>query len=142
MIVAEDLRLARGALAVQTVSSISFWDCRLTKKEFILLVTATLVAAALHLAPVLHSGLGTILTYLLPAVSYFSPLTSFFFFGLQPVSSFPGRFAPQPRTSGRPGMVACCPALLPHRVNLRNLWFLWPVLPFLIWFALLTGQVG
>jgi len=117
----------------------SFWDCRLTKKEFILLVAVTLLAAALHMAPVLHSSLGTILTYLLPAVSYFSPMTSFFFFACSQFLPFP---AGSPHNPAQAGVLVWLPVVLLcyHRVDLRNWWRLWPVLPWLVWFAVLTGE--
>jgi O-antigen ligase len=124
---------------VPAVSGLAFWNCELTRLELVLLPAAILLAAALHLAPVLHSSLGTVLTYLLPAISYFAPLTSFFFFACSQFLPFP---ADSPHNPAQAGVLVWLPVILLRyrRVNLRNLPQLWPVLPWLVWFALLTGQ--
>lgn len=117
----------------------AFWDCRLTRRELFLLVIVTALAAALHLAPVLHSSLGIVIIYLLPVVAYFSPMTSFFFFACSQFLPFP---AGSPHNPAQSGVLVWLPVILIcyHRVNLRGWWRLWPILPWVLWFVMLTGQ--
>lgn len=117
----------------------SFWDCRLKKYEVILLGAVVFLAAALHLSPVLHSGLGLVLTYLLPAISYLSPVTGFFFIACSQFLPFP---AGSPNNPAQAGVLVWLPVILLryHRVNLSGVWRLWPVLPWLLWFMMLTGE--
>jgi O-antigen ligase len=116
-----------------------FWNCRLTLRETVLLFAVTLIAAAMHLAPVLHSSLGVALIYALPGVSYLSPLTSFFFFACSQFVPFP---AGSPHNPAQAGVLVWLPVVLLnyHRINLRGWWQMWPVLPWLVWLAILTGQ--
>jgi O-antigen ligase len=117
----------------------AFWNCQLTSREFFLLVGVILLAAALHLAPVLHSALGTVLTYVLPAIAYASPMTAFFFFACSQFLPFP---AGSPNNPAQAGVLVWLPVVLLcyHRVKLTGLTRLWPVLPLLVWYAVLTGQ--
>lgn len=116
-----------------------FWNCRLTHRELVLLITVTLLAAALHMAPVLHSGLGTVLTYALPAIAYASPMTAFFFFACSQFLPFP---AGSPNNPAQAGVVVWLPVILLcyHRVKLTGVSRLWPVLPWLIWYFILTRE--
>jgi O-antigen ligase len=116
----------------------AFWNCRLTNRELTLLIAVTLLGAALHMAPVLHSGLGTVLTYALPAIAYASPMTAFFFFACSQFLPFP---AGSPNNPAQAGVLVWLPVILLcyHRVNLSGLKRLWPVLPWLIWVEVLTG---
>jgi hypothetical protein len=116
-----------------------FWDCRLTKTEWWLLAGVVGCAVLLHLGPVLHSALGVPLLYLLGVAAYFSPTTGFLFIAC-------GQFLPFPETSlnnpAQVGVLVWLPVVLLryHRVHLEGVWRLWPILPFLIWFAVLTGE--
>jgi O-antigen ligase len=116
-----------------------FWDCHLSRYEWALLAISSLLAAALHLGPVLHSGLGTLLVYALAGVSYLSPVTGFFFIAC-------GQFVPFPEGSShnpaQVGVLVWLPVVLLryHRLKLDSAWRLWPVLPWLLWFVLLTGE--
>lgn len=120
-------------------TSSGFWDLRLTKVEIGLLALVATLAAAMHLGPVLHSGLGTPLLYVLAAVSYLSPVTGFFFVAC-------GQFLPFPEGSvhnpAQVGVLVWLPVVLLryHRVNLQGAWRLWPVLPWLVWYLVLTGE--
>jgi hypothetical protein len=117
----------------------AFWDCELTRREVVLLISVTFLAAVLHLAPVLHSAVGTVIVYLLPAVAYLSPMTSFFFFACSQFIPFPEG---SPHNPAQSGVLVWLPVILLcyHRVNLKQWWRLWPVLPWLLWFVMLTGQ--
>jgi O-antigen ligase len=116
-----------------------FWDCRLTKFETVLLTLVALMAAALHLGPVLYSKLGLILTYLLPAIAYLSPMTGFFFIACSQFLPIP---AGSPHNPAQAGVLVWLPVILLRyrRVNLRGVWRLWPVLPWLIWYWVLTQE--
>jgi O-antigen ligase len=118
----------------------SFWNCQFTKLEFVLLAVAAFIAAASHLAPVLHSGLGILLTYGLPAVAYLSPVTGFFFIGCNQFIPFPEG---SPHNPAQAGVLVWLPVILLryHRLNLNGAWRLWPVLPFLVWLMVLTGEM-
>src|SRR5258708_7933758 len=82
----------RPAGASDVTTSSRFWDLGLTKAEIALLGLVAALAAAMHLGPVLHSGLGTPLLYVLAAVSYLSPVSGFFFVAC-------GQFLPFPEGS-------------------------------------------
>ena len=104
-----------------------------------LLLAVIALAAALHLGPVLHSGLGTVLTYALPAVAYLSPVTGFFFIACSQFVPFPEGSLHNPAQAG---VLVWLPIILLryHRLNLNRVWRLWPVLPWLLWFMVLTGE--
>lgn len=116
-----------------------FWDCGLTRSEVWLLAGVVGCAVLLHLGPVLHSAVGVPLLYLLGMVSYLSPVSGFLFIAC-------GQFLPFPEASphnpAQVGVLVWLPVVLLryHRVRLDGVWRLWPVLPFLIWFMMLTGE--
>jgi hypothetical protein len=116
-----------------------FWDCSLTHGEVMLLVSVVGCAVLLHLGPVLHSALGVPLLYLLAIASYLNPTTGFLFIAC-------GQFLPFPETSlnnpAQIGVLVWLPVVLLryHRVQLAGVWRLWPVIPFLVWLAVLTGE--
>jgi hypothetical protein len=105
----------------------------------VLLFSVVAFAAALHLSPVLHSSLGTILMYALPGVAYLSPVTGFFFIACSQFVPFPGN---SPHNPAQAGVLVWLPVILLryHRVNLTGVWRLWPVLPWLAWFWVLTME--
>jgi O-antigen ligase len=111
----------------------------LSRLEIVLLITVVTLASAIHLGPVLHSGIGIPMLYVLAAISYLSPVTGFFFIAC-------GQFLPFPEgSSNNPaqvGVIVWLPVILLryHRVNLHGTWCLWPVLPWLLWYLLLTGE--
>jgi O-antigen ligase len=104
-----------------------------------LLAVVTALAGAMHLRPVLYSALGVPLTYLLAAISFLSPVTGFFFIACGQFLPFPEG---SPHNPAQAGVLVWLPMILLryHRVNLHGAWRLWPVLPWLVWFALLTGE--
>lgn len=118
---------------------LAFWDCHFNKQEMALLLAVIGLAAALHLRPVLHSGLGTVLMYVLPAVAYLSPVTGFFFIACSQFVPFPEG---SPHNPAQAGVLVWLPIILLryHRLNLNGVWRLWPVLPWLVWCWVLTQE--
>ena len=127
----------RAASSDQAGVNSFFGGFQLKKPEIALLALVVFLAAALHLGPVLHSGLGVVLTYLLPALSYLSPLTGFFFIACSQFLPFPES---SPHNVAQAGVLVWLPMILLryHRLNLHGVWRLWPVLPWLVWFFMLT----
>jgi len=58
---------------------------------------------------------------------------------VQPVVPFP---AGSPHNPAQAGVLVWLPVVLLRykRLNLQGVWRLWPVLPWLIWFMVLTGE--
>ncbi len=129
----------RSGVTSVTAQELAFWECRLTKREIALLIAVAFLAATLHLAPVLHSAIGTPLTYAVPALAYLSPVSSYFFFACAQFLPFP---AGSPHNPAQAGVLVWLPMTLLayHRLNLKGVWRLWPVLPWLCWYAVLTGE--
>jgi O-antigen ligase len=117
----------------------AFWDCNLSTLEWLLLLVGCMLGIALHLAPVLHSGLGVPMIYATAAISYFSPVSGFFYIAC-------GQFLPFPEGSShnpaQAGVLVWLPVILLryHTINLSGLWRFWPVLPWLLYVMLLTGD--
>jgi hypothetical protein len=116
-----------------------FWDCRLSLGETLLLGGVFVCALLLHLAPILHSAIGIPVLYLLAAASYLSPVTGFLFIAC-------GQFLPFPESSlhnpAQVGVLVWLPVILLryHRVKLTGISKLWPVLPWLVWYEVLTNE--
>src|ERR1043165_603194 len=98
-----------------------------------------MLAVGMHLGPVLHSSVGIPLLYILAAISYLSPVTGFFFISCCQFLPFPEG---SPHNPAQIGVLVWIPmALLRyHRLSLNGASRLWPVLPWLIWLAILTGE--
>jgi O-antigen ligase len=132
-----------------------FWNCRLSRVEWGLFGLAVMLTVALHLTPVQNSGLGWGLLVILAGVCCLSPVTGFFFIGACSVLPF-GDAATNEilRTVGITGEENLGPSpakigiivwffvtlVRYRRFSLRGITGLWPVLPWLIWFAVLTGE--
>jgi hypothetical protein len=114
-----------------------YWDCRLSWFEISLLICATVLAVALHLSPILHSSLAIPSTVLFGAISYLSPVSGFFFVATTQFLPYPegARFNP-----AQIGVLIWLPVVLLRyrRLSLGKLSLLWPVLPWLVWYWVLT----
>ncbi len=116
-----------------------YWDCRLSWFEIGLLICATALAVALHLSPVLNSSLAIPLTALYGAISYLSPVSGFFFVATTQFLPFPEGARFNPAQIG--GLIWLPVVLLRYqRLSLGKLWLLWPVLPWFVWFWVLTQE--
>ncbi len=116
-----------------------FWWCELTLREKVILALGAFLAICLHLEPILHSSLGTVLIYIFAAISFATPLTGFFFIACSQFLPFPEG---SPHNPAQAGVLVWIPAALLayRRLDLKKAWLLWPVLPFLIWTVVLTGE--
>ena len=135
-------------------AAVSYWNCRLTGREMILLAAAICLSLALHLTPVLEGGLGLPLIIALAATCFLSPFTGFFFIGACSILPFPEAMANEiMRTEGTMGPeLGSSPAKIGiivwffviliryRRISLTGITKLWPVLPWLIWFTVITGE--
>ncbi len=128
------IRVSRDQSAVEP-----YWDCRLSWFEISLLICATVLAVALHLSPILNSSLAIPLTALFGAISYLSPVSGFFFAATTQFLPFPEgtRFNP-----AQIGVLIWLPVVLLRyqRLSLGKIGLLWPVLPWLVWFWVLTQE--
>jgi hypothetical protein len=117
----------------------AYWNCRLSRLEISLLICATALAVALHLGPILNSSLAIPLTALFGAISYLSPVSGFFFVATTQFLPFPEGARLNP---AQIGVLIWLPVVLLRyqRVSLGKLWLLWPVLPWLVWFWVLTQE--
>ena len=136
--------------------STAFWNCRLNLIEWLLLAAAFNVALALHLTPVLAAGLGNYLIILMAVICFCSPFTGFFFIGCCSVLPFGDAMANEIiRTVGlttTAAEVGPAPAKIGiyvwgimtivryRRFSLKGWTELWPVLPWLVWYMILSGE--
>jgi O-Antigen ligase len=137
------------------VNANAYWNCRLTRPEWLLLAAVFGLSVAMHLTPVLDGGLGKPVLVLLAALSFLSPVSGFFFIGACSVLPFPEALANEiVRTQGSSSGegLGTAPAkigvymwfivtfLRYGGLRLKGLAGFWPVLPWLGWFWLLSGE--
>jgi hypothetical protein len=93
----------------------------------------------IHLDPILHSPFALPLTVVLAAMCYLSPVTGFLFIACSQYLPFPEEASLNP---SQIGFLVWLPVVLFRysRVRLTGLWRLWPVLPCLTWYMLMTGD--
>jgi hypothetical protein len=93
----------------------------------------------IHLEPILHSRFALPLTLLLATVCYQSPVSGFLFIACSQYLPFPEE---APLNPSQIGFLVWLPVVLFRysRVRLTGLWRLWPALPCLSWYMLMTGE--
>ena len=134
----------------------SFWQCALKPVEIALLALGFLGALALHLDPVLNSGLAKPLLFALGVLCFLSPVSGFFFLAacaILPTASAEqyalARFLEETGDSTG-GMIdsgtkyafyswVLAVPLRYQRLRLRGIGVMWPILPWLLWMMLTNG---
>ena len=122
-----------------SVSSVRFWDLAAAQRDWLLLAFGALCCGALHLSPVLNSGLALPLTAAMAAACYLSPLSAFFFLGCNQFLPFSEGSAYNP---AQIGVVVWLPVVFLRygQVNLAGFrHFVW-IIPWVGWHALMTGE--
>jgi hypothetical protein len=117
----------------------SYWNLSLTWDEVVLLGSAVVLILIIQLQPILQSRFALPLAGLLAAICFLSPVTGFLFIACSQFLPFPEEASLNP---SQIGFLVWLPVVLFRyfRVRLTGLWRLWPVLPWLIWYMLMTGD--
>ena len=117
----------------------SYWDLRPTLIEWLLLVSSFVLIVTIHLEPILQSPFALPLTGVLAALCYLSPMTGFLFIACSQYLPFPEA---SPLNPSQLGFFVWLPVALFRysRIRLTGFWRIWPVLPCLIWYMLMTGD--
>jgi hypothetical protein len=93
----------------------------------------------LQIKPIRHSALARPLIGLMATVCWLTPTTSFFYIACAQFLPFPDGAALNPAQIGLVTWLAVTIAVY-RRIDLRGLSLLWPVLPWLVWHWLMTGE--
>ena len=116
-----------------------FWNVALTRLERWILPLCLVMAMALQIKQVLHSALAMPLIGLMATLCWTTPTTAFFYIACAQFLPFPEGVALNPAQIGVVTWVAVS-LVRYRRINLAGLSLLWPVLPWLLWFWLVTGE--
>jgi hypothetical protein len=117
----------------------AYWDCSLTRMEKWILPVCIVISMMLQIKAVLYSALALPLIGLMAVLCWLTPTTGFFYIAC-------AQFLPFPEgTSLNPAQIGVATWLVgtfvQHRkMDLAGLGMLWPVLPWLLWFWLITGE--
>jgi hypothetical protein len=117
-----------------------FFDCKLSPMELLIMGIALVVSLALQCEPVLKSAAAFPLIAALATMCWMTPVTGFFYIACAQSLPYPAS-APFGLNPAQVGFVTWVFAAVVRyrRLRLRALKELWPVLPFLGWFTLVTG---
>lgn len=125
------------ALAVRY--STVFWDCSFTRLERWALPFGMLVTMLLQIKPVLHSALALPLIILMSSLCWLTPITGFFYIACAQLLPFPETAALNPAQVGVVTWILVT-FIRYRKMDLAGLGLLWPVLPWLVWHWLVTGE--
>ncbi len=117
----------------------AFWDCSLTKLERWILPFCAFATMALQLKPILYSALALPLIVVMSSLCWLTPTTAFFYIACAQFLPFPEGAAYNPAQIGVATWIAVS-FLRYRRIDLTGITLLWPVLPWLIWHWLVTGE--
>ena len=116
-----------------------FWDCSLTRLERWVLPTCVFLTMLLQVKSILYSALALPMIGLMAVLCWLTPTTGFFYIACAQFLPFPDGAALNPAQIGVVTWIAV--TLVRHRrIELSGLGALWPVLPWLLWFWLMTGE--
>lgn len=116
-----------------------FWDCRLNRIEKWILPAAVLITMMLQVKAILYSALALPLIVVMAVLCWLTPTTGFFYIACAQFLPFPEGMALNPAQVGVVTWVTV--TFIQHRkMDLSGLGLLWPVLPWLLWFWLITGE--
>ncbi len=116
-----------------------YWDCQLTRLERWILPVAVLITMVLQIKQVLHSALALPLIGLMALLCWTTPVTGFFYIACAQFLPFPEGAALNPAQLGVITWIVIS-LVRYRRINLQGLGRLWPVIPWLLWFWIITGE--
>ena len=116
-----------------------FWNCSLTRLERWILPICVVLTMALQIKQVLHSALAVPLIGVMATLCWTTPTTAFFYIACAQFLPFPEGVALNPAQIGVVTWLVVSFARY-RRINLDGLGRLWPVLPWLLWFWMMTGE--
>lgn len=116
-----------------------FWNCRLTRLERWILPACVVISMLLQIKPILHSAAALPLIALMATLCWLTPTTGFFYIACAQFLPFPEGMKFNPAQIGV--MTWLVVTFVRYRkLDLSGLGMLWPVLPWLLWFWLITGE--
>lgn len=117
----------------------TFWNCRLTRMERWILPVCIAITMLLQIKAVLHSPLALPLIGIMSVLCWLTPTSGFFYIACAQFLPFPETMRFNPAQIGVITWIAVT-LIRERRIDLRGIWMLWPVLPWLVWFSLVTGE--
>jgi hypothetical protein len=117
----------------------AYWDCSLTRLEKWILPLCIVISMALQIKAVLYSSLAVPFIGLMAVLCWLTPTTGFFYIACAQFLPFPEGSSLNPAQIGV--VTWLVGTFVQHRkMDLSGLGMLWPVLPWLLWFWLITGE--
>lgn len=116
-----------------------FWNCRLSRLELWILPFCVLVNLLLQVKPILHSALAMPMIAAMGVLCWLTPTTGFFYIACAQFLPFPEGMRFNPAQIGVITWIVVT-FVKYRKLDLAGLGMLWPVLPWLLWFWLVTGE--
>lgn len=116
-----------------------FWNCALTRLERWILPVCIASTMLLQIKPVLYSPLAIPLIVVMASLCWLTPTTGFFYIACAQFLPFPEGSALNPAQIGVATWIVVTFARY-RKMDLAGLGLLWPVLPWLVWYWLVTGE--
>jgi hypothetical protein len=117
----------------------AFWNCRLSELEKWVLPICITITMLLQVKAVLYSALALPLIVVMAALCWLSPITGFFYIACAQFLPFPEGMRLNPAQIGVATWLLVT-FIRYRKMDLSGLGQLWPVLPWLLWFWLITGE--
>ena len=134
-----DANIKQAAPALAAYYGGTFWDCRLSRLERWILPASICICMLLQLKPVLYSPLALPLIVVMSTMCWMTPTTAFFYIACAQFLPVPDGMPLNPAQIGVVTWLAVT-FIRYRKINLAGLGMLWPVLPWLLWFWLITGE--
>ncbi|HMP76773.1 MAG TPA: O-antigen ligase family protein [Kiritimatiellia bacterium] len=116
-----------------------YWNVSLTRMERWILPLCICFTMLLQLKPVLYSAAALPMILVMSALCWMTPTTGFFYIACAQFLPYPEGAALNPAQIGVVTWIAVT-LLLHRRIELKGITLLWPVIPWLVWHWLVTGE--
>lgn len=116
-----------------------YWNCSLTKLERWILPLCLIVTMLLQIKPILHSAAAMPMIAVMSSLCWLTSTTGFFYIACAQFLPFPEGMAFNPAQIGVMTWLAVS-FIRYRRIDLSGLMMLWPVVPWILWFWVITGE--